>query len=280
MDMFRSGDLRAYPYFDEYECEGNIAKMRCDKSPDTYWLYMQWVLRHSSFDEVNCQEQRRFRRCTWQQDALQATNVDNCYKSRENSYTHPTKGNRKHPIATSTITIDCSQLSSTKRYRDRDWWERRYHTWTCTTDESPMRSLLLMIEVRLRSSLTMRMRILWSDTRCPPTIAANTHRNDRVCCIEQDGCHSIDTAKLNSGRANTDPVRFNLVTDTYDATNADCWRPYLPRLQLCWARWLSEALRTLHPTPDSNSEVLPVVNYQVTWKRANFQLILRYYIDC
>jgi len=108
-----------------------------------------------------------------------------------------------------------------------------------------------------RSSLTMRMRILWSDTRCPPTISANTHRNARVCYIEQDACYSIDTAKVDPGRANT--ISANSVTNTYDATNSDA----------------------LHPTPSSDPELLPVVNnYQATRKRANSQLILRYYVDC
>ena len=69
----------------------------------------------------------------------------------------------------------------------------------------------------------------------------NTNRNHRV----------------DSGRANTNPARFNSVTNTYNATNADA----------------------LYPTPSSDSEVLPVVNYQATWKRANSQLILRYYVD-
>jgi hypothetical protein len=67
---------------------------------------------------------------------------------------------------------------------------------------------------------------------------------------------SIDTTKVNSGRENT--ISANSVTNTYDATNSDA----------------------LHPTPNSDSEHLPVVNhYQTTKKRANSQLILRYYVD-
>jgi len=59
-----------------------------------------------------------------------------------------------------------------------------------------------------------------------------------------------------------------------------CIPTYLPRPQLCWARWLSEALQMLHPTPSGDSELLPVMyNYQATRKRANSQLILRYYVD-
>jgi len=77
--------------------------MRCDTSPDPNRLYVRRVLRHSSFNQVNCQEQRQFWRWTRQRDALQANNVDNHYRSRENSYIHPMKGNRTHPIATSQL---------------------------------------------------------------------------------------------------------------------------------------------------------------------------------
>ena len=227
--MVRTRDLRVYPYFDEEEYEVNNAKMQCDMSPDTYRLYERRVLRRSTLNQVNYQEQRRFRRCTRQRDALLANNVDNCYKSRDNSYTRPTRGNRIRCIATSTITIDCSQLSSTKRCKDRDWQERLYYPWTRTTDENPTRSLPLTIKGRLRSSprgdairrssLTMRMKILWSDTRCPPTISANTYRNDCICYIEQDAFVPIDSIEVDSGRANT--ISANSVTNTYDATNAD-----------------------------------------------------------
>jgi len=102
----------------------------------------------------------------------------------------------------------------------------------------------------------MRMKILRSDTRCPPTISANTNRNDRVCYIEQDAFLHIDSTEVDSGRANT--IAANSITNTYDATNSDA----------------------LHPTPNGDSEHLPVMNnYQATRKRANSQLILRYYVE-
>jgi hypothetical protein len=58
----------------------------------------------------------------------------------ESSYTRPTKAHRIHPIATSTMTIDCSQLSCTKRCRDRDRRERLYYPFQGTTDKTPKRS--------------------------------------------------------------------------------------------------------------------------------------------
>jgi len=139
--MFRSRDLRVYPYFDEQEYEVNNSKMHCDTSPDTYRLHERWVLRLSSINQVNWQGQRQFRRCTRQRDALQVYNVDNCYKSKDNSYSHPTRGNRIRSIATSTITIGCSQLSSTKRCRERDWRERllplNAYDWRQPNEKSP-----------------------------------------------------------------------------------------------------------------------------------------------
>jgi len=103
-------------------------------SPDPYRLHKGRIFTCSSFNQVNYQGQRQFRRSTRQRDASQVNNVDNCYKSRDNSYRHPTRGNCIYPIAMSTITIDCSQLSSTKQWRDRDWRERQYYLWTRTTD--------------------------------------------------------------------------------------------------------------------------------------------------
>jgi len=184
------------------------------------------------------------------------------------------------------MAIDYSQLSSTKRCRERNWRARLYYPWTCTTDENPTRSLPLTIKMRQRrwgslrtksgyrdqlhdesspggaairrSSLTMRTKILWSDTRCPPTISTNSHRNDRICYIEQDAFLQIDTTEVDSGQANTNPARFNSVTNTYNATNSDA----------------------LHPTTSSDPEVLPAMNkYQATKKCANSSLILRYYVD-
>ena len=127
-----------------------------------------------------------------------------------------------------------------------------------------------------QSSLTMRKRILWSDTRCPPTMSVITNHNDCVCYIKQDALFLIDTTEVDPGRANT--ISGNSVTNTYDATNADGRPAYLQRLNLCWAWWLSEALQLLHQTPNTNSRVLPVVNYQATRKRAKLQLILQYYV--
>jgi len=91
-------------------------------------------------NQVNCQEQRQFRRCTRQRDTLEAYNVDNCYKSKDNSYRQPARGNCIRSLASSTFTFDCSRLSSTKPCRERDWWEWIYYPWTRTTDENPTRS--------------------------------------------------------------------------------------------------------------------------------------------
>jgi len=110
--------------------------------------------------------------------------------------------------------------------------------------------------MRRRTSLTMRMKILRSDTRCPPKILANTYRNDRVCYIEQDAFLQINSTEVDSGRANT--IAANSITNTYAATNSDA----------------------LHPTPNGDSEHPPVVNhYQATRKRPNSQLFLRYYVN-
>ena len=280
--------------------------MHCDTRADTYQFYERRAIRRWSFNQVNCEEQRRFWRCTRQRDAWQANNVDNSYKSRDNSYTRPTRGNRIRSIAMSTITIYCTQLSSTKWCNDRDWYERQYYPWTRTTDENPTRSLLLWIAVRLRrrgflrtkssyrdqlhnesslrgdairrSSLTMRIRILWSDTRCPPTISANTYRNDHVCYIEQEANLPIYTTEVNPGRANT--ISANSVTNTYNATNVDGPLADPQILQLCWPWWLSEARWKRHLTSSSDLELLPDVNnYQATMNRAILEVILRYYVD-
>jgi len=57
--------------------------------------------------------------------------------------------------------------------------------------------------IRRRSWLTMRMKILLSDTRCPSTISANTHRNDRVSYKEEDAFLQIHTTEVDPGRANS-----------------------------------------------------------------------------
>jgi len=184
-DMLLSRDLQVYPYFNEQEYEVNNSIMHCDTSPDTYRLHKRWVLGFASFNQVNWQGQRRFRRCTRQRDASLVYNVGNCYKSKENSYRHPTRGNRIWSIPTSTLTIDCSQSSSTKRCRDRDWREWLYHPWTCTTDENPTRSHQTSIFESTRLHCTIMCTCISISRWLPLTVHVRLRRK---------GCWKTDSA--------------------------------------------------------------------------------------
>jgi len=72
----------------------------------------------------------------------------------------------------------------------------------------------------------------------------------------------------------------NSVTYTSDATNFDGCPGSLEMLQLCWSWWLWHALLMLQPSPSSDLEVPPAVNYPVTRKQVNSQFTLAYYMDC
>lgn len=152
-----------------------------------------------------------------------------CYILRDNSYTRPTTGNSILSIATSTITMDHSQLSSTERCKDCDGQECQYYPRTWMTDENQIGSLPLTIKERIRSSpwedaiqrrsLVIRKKILWSDTRCQLTISANTYSHDHVCNIEPEAFRAIDSTEVDWGRANG--IWANLVTNPCNTTNAD-----------------------------------------------------------
>jgi len=210
-----------------------------------------------SFSEVNYTEQRRFQRFTRQRNTLQANNVDNCYNSRDNSYTHPSRGNHIYPIATSTITIDCSQFRSTKQCSDRSWWKWPYYSWMCTTDGNPTRSHQMTICPSTGSQCMIKAYVQRRDfLRTNSAYHVDQYPPRYLRMLPRGRCFtSIDTTKVNPSRANT--IFANSVRNTYNAKNTDA----------------------LHPTPSSDSEVLPVVNNnQATRKQANLQLILRNYV--
>jgi len=223
-------------------------------------LLITWVLSLKTFilNQVNCQEQRQFRRCTLQRDALEAYNVDNCYQWKDNYYRQPTTGNRIR-------SIERAQLHSTAV------------NWAAPSDaEIAIDKNDYITPERVRLTRTQREVYLSRSKSAYGVHPEEMPSGEAHLRWEWGYCDRILDVHL-PFQANT--ISANSVTGTYDATNADARLADLQRLQLCWARWLSEARRMLHPTPNTDSEVLPVVNYQVTWKRANSQLILRYYVD-
>jgi hypothetical protein len=150
--MFRTRDMWVYPDYDKQEYDVNNAKTYCDTSPDISRLHHRWALRSSLFNQV------QLRRCTRQRDTLQPT-ISTITTSRDNSYTRPNRRNRIRSIATSTITIHCSQLSSTKQCRDGGWRKRLYYPLTHMTEENPTRSYQMMIFVSTWLYCTIKVRL-------------------------------------------------------------------------------------------------------------------------
>jgi len=88
--------------------------------------------------------------------------------------------------------------------------------------------------IRQGSWLTMRISILWGNTRCPPTISKNTECNDPVCNIKQDACHELMPA-------NAIPVeRIPFLQDSIHSPLPTIVRMMMDFLQTCKRNYYEE----------------------------------------
>jgi len=217
--------------------------------------------------------------------------VDNCYKSPDNSYTHPTRGNRIRSVARSTITIDCSPLSSTKQCRDRNWWERLYYPLTYSRNQKLTKSHQTMIFESTRLNWTIMCTCIPISWRLPlmvkvelqrwSCLGANSAYRDHYTMKVHNQRRSYLMAKLTYDENKDILTGYSMSiydfgeyqtamtagfrSNKYYSCEIEFSPEYLPcyqcwwslqRLQWCLARWLSNALRMLHRTPSSNSELL------------------------